>query len=59
MFLTVDEYAKTTGLSRRTIYKWIKGGRIDYRRGPGKLSRIYIPIYEVPTFVRNLKKEEK
>jgi len=52
MFLTVKEFSRETGVSERTVYKWVKAEAIDYRRGEGKGSKIYIPISEVPTFIR-------
>jgi len=39
---TVDQYAKLTGKSRRTIRRWIKDGKISYRRTEGKYGKEYM-----------------
>lgn len=39
--LCVDEAAAKAGVSRRTIYHWIKAGKLDYQRTAGGAIRIF------------------
>lgn len=40
-YMTVKELAASAGVTVRTVRRWIRSGRIPYRRGPGRRLRIY------------------
>ena len=50
-FYTPQEYADIAGVDRRTVYRWIKEGRIQAEKPFG--GKVYIPEVEVPTFLRD------
>jgi excisionase family DNA binding protein len=38
----VDQACAITGVSRRTIYNWIKAGKVEYVRTAGGSMRIFV-----------------
>lgn len=55
-FITIEEYAKITGVTRQTVRKWIKGGTIEAHQIIPR-GRILINKLEIPAFLRE--KESK
>ena len=49
-FYTTKEFAEICKVSRKSVYNWIKEGRIEARRIKQKWL---IPEYELPAFKRN------
>ena len=39
--ISIQDACKTCNVSRRTIYNWIKAGRLEYLRTAGGSIRIY------------------
>ena len=56
-YYTPGEVAKITGLTLRTIYKWIKRGDFHTLQKTKKCKHL-IPAYELPTFLRKKNKYE-
>lgn len=39
--ITIIKASEVVGVSRRTIYNWIKGGKVEYMRTAGGSVRIF------------------
>lgn len=39
--LNIEQTRKVMGVSRRTIYNWIRGNKLEYYRTPGGNIRIF------------------
>ena len=46
-FVPLDEAARRTGVGRRTLYRWIKAGRLHRYKGGIGDRRVYLDLAEL------------